>query len=341
MESALSIPRPDNEVGRLRALRRYLQLDTLSEKDFSLLARVATEICDVPYALITFVEENLVRTLTSVGMPDMLIPRDDAACSWTILQDGVLEIADLKHDEKTAHSQVMADTGMRMYAGTNLVTCDGYRIGTLCIWDKQPRNLSDRQRDLLSGLARQAMALLELRESEGLLKQALLREQHLASVDTLTGLLNRRVLFERLDSEVERSRRYETPLSLVMIDLDHFKKINDLLGHAAGDMVLHNVGEIILRGVRTSDIAGRYGGEELCIALPQTSIEGAQIFSESLRKQIADTAIPFGDDAIRVTASMGVASLNSDHTDLQRLFAAADAALYKAKENGRNRIELA
>lgn len=341
MESAIAIPRPDNEADRLGALRRYLQLDTLSEKDFTLLARVATEICNVPYALITFVEENLVRTLASVGMSNMLIPRDDAACSWTILQDGVLEIGDLRHDEKTSHSQVMANTGMQMYAGTNLVTGDGYRIGTLCIWDRQPRHLNERQRDLLTGLARQAMALLELRENEGLLKQALLREQRLASVDTLTGLLNRRVLFERLDSEIERSRRYGTPLSLIMIDLDYFKKINDVLGHAAGDMVLRSVGELILTGIRASDIAARYGGEELCIVLPQTSIEGAHAFSESFREQIAGAEIAFGDKVINVTASFGVASLNADHTDLQQLFAAADTALYTAKKNGRNRVELA
>lgn len=341
MEAAISVPRPDDETARLRALRRYLELDSLAEKDFALLARVATEICDVPYALITFVEEDLVRTFSSVGMPKMLIPRDDAACSWTILQDGVLEITDLKNDRKTSHSQVMADTGMQLYAGTSLVTGEGYRIGTLCVWDKQPHRLSAQQRELLTGLARQAMALLELRENESLLKQALLREQRLASVDMLTGLLNRRVLFERLDHEIERSRRYGTPLSLIMIDLDNFKKINDRLGHAAGDCVLRRVGEIILTGSRTSDIAGRYGGEELCVVLPQTSAEGARVFSESLRDQIAGTAIAFGAQTIEVTASFGVASLASGQSNLEQLFAAADTALYSAKKNGRNRVVLA
>jgi len=341
MESAISVPRPSNEAERLAALCRYLQLDTLAEKDFALLARVATEICDVPYALITFVEEDLIRTFSSVGMPIMVIPRDEGACSWTILQDGVLEITDLKNDEKTAHSQIMAETGMQMYAGTSLVTADGYRIGTLCIWDKQQRHLSHHQRDLLIGLARQAMALLELRENESLLKQALLREQRLASVDILTGLLNRRVLFERLESEIERSRRYDTPLSLIMIDLDHFKKINDVLGHAAGDAVLRSVGETISSGIRASDIAGRYGGEELCIVLPQTSIEGAHAFSESLRSQIAGLEILFCEQVIKVTASLGVASLKVNCTDLQQFFEAADTALYTAKRSGRNRVELA
>ena len=341
MEAIHSVPRPDDEAARLRALRRYLELDTLAEKDFALLARVATEICNVPYALITFVEEDLVRTFSSVGMPDMLIPRDDAACAWTILQDGVLEITDLKNDRKTSHSQVMADTGMQLYAGTSLVTGEGYRIGTLCVWDKQPRRLNAQQRELLTGLARQAMALLELRENESLLTQALLRAQRLASVDMLTGLLNRRVLYERLAHEIERSRRYGTPLSLIMIDLDNFKMINDRLGHAAGDCVLRSVGEIISTGSRASDIAGRYGGEELCVVLPQTSTEGARVFAESLRDQIAGAAIALGEQMIKVTASFGVAALEDGQTTLEQLLAAADVALYSAKRNGRNRVVLA
>jgi len=341
VETTISIPRPDNESARLAALHRYRQLDTASEKDFELLTKVAAEICDAPFAQISLVDKDHVAGMASVGMPNKMVPRDEACCSWAILQDGVLEIPDLSRDERTAKLSWIAEAGLRMYVGISLSTREGFHIGTLRVLDRRPRHLNDHQRELLAGLARQVMALLELREHEKLLKEALLREKHLASVDILTGLFNRRVLFERLEGELERSRRYNTPLSLVMIDLDHFKKINDQFGHTAGDAVLRSVGEIVRAGTRASDIAARYGGEELCVVLPQTAIEGAHAYAELLRKQIETLKISYEGKAIPVTASLGVAAFQSDQADVSRIFAAADAALYSAKHGGRNRVALA
>ena len=341
MEAAMTVPRPDNESERLAALRRYRQLDRVAEKDFELLTKVAAEICDVPYALISLVDDEHVSTVASIGMPNAIFDRDQACCSWAILQDGLLEIADLGLDDRTARLRLLTEDGMRMYAGTSLSTKDGFHIGTLCVLDRQPRSLSDRQRELLAGLARQVMALLDLREHEQMLTAALAREQYLASVDILTGLLNRRVLFERFDAEIDRSRRYNTPLSLAMIDLDHFKAINDTFGHAAGDAVLGKVGDIIRACIRSSDIAGRYGGEELCVVLPQTDAEGAYALAESLRKLIEESVISIDGKTIAVTASIGVAALHADSKGAQQVLMAADEALYRAKRAGRNRTALA
>lgn len=337
METTL-IPRPPDEAERLAALRRYGRVDAATEKDFDLLTRVAAEICGVPYALISLVGEDSVTSVAGVGVPEDTVPREDAYCSWTVLQDGVLEIPDLRNDPRTAAMRPTVEGGLQMYAGTSLSTKEGQRIGTLCVMDRQSHRLSEHQRALLSGLARQVMALLELREHERMLQAALAREQYLASVDALTGLLNRRVLFERFDAELERSRRYDTPLTLVMVDLDHFKAINDGHGHAAGDAVLTRVGEIIRAGMRASDIAGRYGGEELCVILPQTAQKGAQAFAESLRQQIEAAGIAFDGKRIGVTASFGVAALRPGRTDGQQILSAADEALYIAKREGRNRV---
>jgi diguanylate cyclase (GGDEF)-like protein len=341
VEATISVPRPANETERLAALRRYGRLDASAEKDFDLLTKVAAEICGVPYARISLVDEDYVTGMAGVGMPNGTVPRDEAVCSWAVLQDGLLEIPDLSSDERTSKLRLTTEGGMHMYAGTSLNTKDGYHIGTLCVLDSKPRRLTDHQRELLSGLARQVMALLELRAHERMLEEALAREQHLASVDMLTGLFNRRVLFERFEAELERSNRYDAPLSLVMVDLDHFKAINDKHGHAAGDAVLRSVGDIIRAGIRASDIAGRYGGEELCVVLPHTTAEGAQAFADSLRKQIEAAAIAIEGRIIKVTASMGVAALQAERAEARRILAAADEALYAAKRDGRNRVVLA
>lgn len=341
MEATISVPRPENESERLNALRRYRQLDRVAEKDFELLTKVAAEICDVPFALISLVDDDHVTSVASIGMPNAIFARDEACCSWTILQDGLLEIPDLSSDHRTARLRLMTEAGMHMYAGTSLSTKDGFHIGTLCVLDKQPRSLNDHQRELLSGLARQVMALLDLRAHEQMLTEALAREQYLASVDMLTGLLNRRVLFERFDAEIDRSRRYNTPLSLALIDLDHFKTINDTFGHAAGDAVLSSVGEIVRTSIRSSDVAGRYGGEELCVILPQTTAEGAHALAESLRKQIEKSVVSVDGKTIAVTASIGVAEMQTNCKGAQQILIAADEALYGAKHAGRNRTVLA
>lgn len=341
MEEMISVPRPKNESERLAALRRYRQLDRVAEKDFELLTKVAAEICDVPFALISLVDDDHVSSVASIGMPNAIYERDQTCCSWAILQDGMLEIPDLSLDQRTARLRFLTEDGMRMYAGTSLSTKDGFHIGTLCVLDRQPRVLSDHQRELLSGLARQVMALLDLRAHEQMLTEALARERHLASVDMLTGLLNRRVLFERFNAEIDRSRRYNAPLSLALIDLDHFKVINDTFGHAAGDAVLSSVGEIINSSIRSSDIAGRYGGEELCIVLPQTTAEGAYALAESLRKLIEESVLTVDSKNITVTASIGVATWKTDCKDAQQILAAADEALYNAKRDGRNKTVLA
>jgi two-component system cell cycle response regulator len=163
------------------------------------------------------------------------------------------------------------------------------------------------------------------------------RLEHLASHDALTGCLNRRVLIEMLEREWDRARRYDLVLTALMIDLDHFKLVNDTQGHLAGDSVLRQVGDLLLREMRSMDTVGRYGGEEFIVILPETALHGAMIFAERVRQRIQ--AINFGTPArpITVTVSIGVASIPDDHaTSPETFLALADVALYHAKADGRN-----
>lgn len=162
--------------------------------------------------------------------------------------------------------------------------------------------------------------------------------QRLAITDTLTGLFNRRYFMERARIEFERTRRYHTPLSVVMLDLDHFKDVNDTYGHLLGDIVLQNIGKICRETLRCVDIVGRYGGEEFIILLPETPITKAYITAERLRKSIAEAVTPSDQGDIRVTASLGISTKTEAVENLDTLLVQADRALYHAKGRGRNKV---
>ncbi|QGG96593.1 sensor domain-containing diguanylate cyclase [Actinomarinicola tropica] len=163
----------------------------------------------------------------------------------------------------------------------------------------------------------------------------------LARVDPLTRLANRRSFAEDLEKEAERSARYDRPLSLVMIDLDHFKRLNDNYGHPFGDRVLQSVAQAVEATVRNVDTAYRLGGEELAVLARETDLAGAFHLAERLRAAIAEALSLDRGDPTTVTASFGVAELERDRPDTTHLVAAADAALYAAKRDGRNRVAAA
>ena len=164
---------------------------------------------------------------------------------------------------------------------------------------------------------------------------------HAARRDPLTGLFNRATLNETLEREILRARRHEHTLSLVVLDVDHFKSINDDHGHDVGDQVLKAVAERVAGAIRDTDMAFRYGGEEFVLVLNETPAEGAAVVAERLRAMLADAPIVTDDGTpLIVTASFGVASLDG-HADGRSLFKAADEAMYRAKQNGRNCVQKA
>ena len=190
--------------------------------------------------------------------------------------------------------------------------------------------------DLLEYLAGQAVVSVE----NASLHEAVERQ---AVTDELTGLANVRAFLSTLDTEIERGRRYDTPLGLIMLDIDDFKVVNDSYGHQQGDEVLAQVAAVVRDETRELDTAARYGGEELAVVLPQTDASGAELLADRMRAAIASLQVPSvgGNGALSVTASFGVAAIPESALDRDGLIAAADAALYAAKRAGKNRVERA
>lgn len=162
--------------------------------------------------------------------------------------------------------------------------------------------------------------------------------QELAITDSLTGIFKRRYYIERLNEEIERSKRFNLNFSFLMIDVDHFKEQNDHYGHLVGDAIIKEVSRTIKENIRQIDLLGRYGGEEFSIILTETGKEEAKFVAERIRQAIEDRRIRVYDEDLRITISIGMSSYPSDAGDAQALIEKADQALYNAKNTGRNRV---
>jgi|SRR5437868_3688822 len=220
------------------------------------------------------------------------------------------------------------------------------------------RPFSDTERDFLREmfelirLAEQTDARLRMFEDrigrlEGENLDLLMQNRTLSEIsarDSLTGLYNRWYVMEKIDSEMNRALRHGSPMSVLMLDLDHFKKVNDSFGHSVGDEVLKVVGQVLRESCRVYDVAGRYGGEEFCVVLPETRVGNTKAVAERIRSRLASTELPVGSSSITVTASIGVAGMDSVSDEgvvsAAALLDRADRALYSAKHHGRNRVEL-
>jgi diguanylate cyclase (GGDEF)-like protein len=164
------------------------------------------------------------------------------------------------------------------------------------------------------------------------------RIRKIAETDELTRLYARRFFMESFENELQQARRYDHSLSLLIVDIDHFKKINDTHGHQAGDAVLVQLAELLREMTRDSDVPARYGGEEFAVLLPETAVNEARELASRINEAVADTTFHTEAGELTITVSVGVASLNSDDQDIDDVIADADAALYQSKEEGRDQV---
>lgn len=184
----------------------------------------------------------------------------------------------------------------------------------------------------------EAYRALEVKKLE--LERALRKEQYLARTDGLTGVNNHRHFIDLAAREFAVSERYRHSLSILLCDIDRFKRVNDTYGHSVGDATLRHVAQAISRRLRASDVLGRYGGEEFVVLLPNTTLEDSQLVAEELRESIARSSLKKNDQVVEVTISIGVAQIGPEGDSLNKLLQRADAALYQAKQAGRNCVRV-
>ncbi|OZI26479.1 GGDEF domain-containing protein [Bordetella genomosp. 9] len=316
---------PLNESARIARLRSLQILDTLPEERFDRLTRLAKRMFGVPIALVSLVDVNRQWFKSHQGLDVAETPRDVSFCAHAILHDAVLEIPDARDDGRFFDNPlVTGNPGIRFYAGCPLNVDNGMRVGTLCLVDTEPRQLSDEDRALLQDLAKMV-------EQE-------LASLHTATVDHLTGLSNRRG-FEILSQHVlSLCERLRLPVTLMLLDVDHFKAINDTHGHAEGDQALAAFAEILRGTLRDSDVLARLGGDEFVALLSNVDAPQASVVSERLRQSFEQA----GDDSTRIyelLPSIGCATVN-EHTGyrLESLLQAADGAMYQNKRARRARM---
>ncbi len=204
-------------------------------------------------------------------------------------------------------------------------------IGTLVVGAERAHAFGETARASLETLANQlAIAVSNAR--------AVKRLEELATTDGLTGCLNKRTFLEALDAKIRSAQRFQKKLSLIVTDIDHFKNVNDTYGHATGDVVIKELGAILIRVKRETDLVARFGGEEFCVLCEETDTDGAVLLAERVREELAKTVFQTELGKLRVAASLGVATFPGDASSASGLFETTDKALYVAKHRGRNQV---
>ena len=204
-------------------------------------------------------------------------------------------------------------------------------IGTLIVAAKAPSAFGTSVRETLQALANQlAVAMANAR--------AVRQLEEMATTDGLTGCLNKRAFLDQMEQKLMAAQRFHRKLSLIVTDLDHFKSVNDTYGHAIGDRVLQELGKVLMRAKRETDLVARFGGEEFCVLCEETDARGAQMLAERVREELESTELFTELGPLKVTASLGVATFPDHASTASDLFVQGDKALYEAKNSGRNRV---
>lgn len=315
-----------DEQGRLLALDRLAVLDTEPEQPFENIVSLVQQILQVPNCAVSLVDRQRQRFKARRGLAAPETARNIAFCSEAIKSDAPLSIPETQ-DSQTfkGNPLVVGEPHIRSYLGVPLKTPEGYVVGTLCAIDTRPREFAESELSVLERFAKVVVDELELRQ--------------IASTDFLTGAMARRAWYEAANGEVLRAQRYRRPLSVVIMDIDRFKSINDTHGHPVGDLVIKALARVVMDSLRQSDLFGRYGGEEFVLALPDTDPVAAYALAERLRKAVRQSRL-VAPHHLRWTISIGVAEMLCEDATIQPALERADYALYQAKAAGRDQVKV-
>ena len=310
---------PDDEWRRLETLQSLELLDTPSEDRYDCVTRLARHVFSVPIALVTVVDANRQWFKSCAGLSTRETPRSVSFCGHTILGDEVFVIPDTWADERFIDNPLVVDEPyIRFYAGCPFRAPDGSNLGTLCIIDRKPRQLSAADigalRDLASVVERE-IAFLQM-----------------ATVDELTQVYNRRGFTMMAEHTLPFCRRHSVPVSLVFLDLDDFKVINDTDGHAEGDRVLSVFAARLREVCRESDVLARLGGDEFAILLTNTGREQAEAFVARVREAV-ESGTQSGDSGLGIVFSHGTIEFDPrHHQTVEGLLQEGDRQMYERKQ---------
>lgn len=362
MDLALSPPPDDVSIltaladpRRLAAVQRTGLLDTPPEENFDRLTRLASRLTGAPVVFVSLLDQgrDFHKSVFSPVAPAPGASRDRVGrtfCHYVAVTKVPLVIEDVTLLPVFRDLPSVKAMGVRAYAGMPLLTEEGDTLGTFCALDFAPRHWTEQDLDVLTEFAHSALREIRLRmalQHADAVNQQLVEQiqrvdelnmklEELAITDPLTGLRNRRAFDASVAQEIAIVQRRGTPLSLLMLDVDHFKRVNDSLGHDGGDKVLQAIAAHMKACARTVDVVARVGGEEFAVILPSTDEAGAHEVGERMRRAVEGGPWP----EMPVTISVGVATL-TDGEDAERIYGRADAALYAAKQAGRNRVQQA
>lgn len=309
---------PQDETTRLRTLRHLGVLDTPAEERFDRLTRLAKRLFDVPIALVSLVDENRQWFKSKDGLGVDETSREVSFCGHAILGDDILLVPDAVRDQRFADNPlVLDDPNIRFYAGCPLVHVDGSKLGTLCIIDTQPREFSDDE-------------LLALKDLAGVAERELAAVQ-LATVDDLTRISNRQGFIALARHALGLCSRTKVSASLVFLDLNKFKPINDRFGHAEGDAALTAFASLMKKSFRESDVIARLGGDEFVALLTGTNSDRAEEVVSRFRDAI-DSYNRASERGYDITFSDGIVTVDHDHKQtIESILSSADSLMYEDK----------